>query len=85
MEKSIFSHRYALLRQLLRDRRKKAGLTQAEVADRLDEPQSYISKVESGERRLDLVQLHSFCEAMGIALRDIVDEYIRQTGRKSRS
>lgn len=85
MEKSSFSRRYTLLRQLVRTKRQSAGLTQTELAELLDEPQSYISKVENGERRLDLVQLHAFCDALGVPLRDIVDEYVRQTSRKTRS
>ena len=48
--------------------RKEAGLTQIEVAAALDETQSYVSKCERGERRLDLVQLRAFCAAIGIDL-----------------
>lgn len=85
MEKSSFSQRYTLLRQLVRQKRQSTGLTQTELANLLEEPQSYISKVENGERRLDLVQLHAFCDAMGVSLREIVDEYLRQTSPRSRS
>jgi transcriptional regulator with XRE-family HTH domain len=45
--------------------RKKAGLTQLEVAERLGKPQSYVSKVESGERRIDVVELIEIAEAVG--------------------
>ncbi len=68
MEKSTFTREYTLLRNLLRRFRKEAGLTQIEVAAALDETQSYVSKCERGERRLDLVQLRAFCAAIGIDL-----------------
>jgi transcriptional regulator with XRE-family HTH domain len=48
--------------------RKKAGLTQEEVAKRLGKPQSYISKCQSGERRVDIIELRAICEAMEIPL-----------------
>ncbi len=44
----------------LRKAREEAGLTQAEVARLLDKPQSFVSKSESGERRVDVVELKRF-------------------------
>ncbi|HEV3074647.1 MAG TPA: helix-turn-helix transcriptional regulator [Thermoanaerobaculia bacterium] len=44
----------------LRDARKQAGLTQAEVAARIERPQSFVSKCESGERRIDPTELSLF-------------------------
>jgi len=41
----------------LKQARREAGLTQVEVADRLKRPQSFVSKMESGERRVDVVEL----------------------------
>jgi len=46
----------------LRKARKDAGLTQVEVARTLSRPQSFISKVESGERRVDFVELQYFAK-----------------------
>ena len=46
----------------LRGARLKAGLTQAEVAKHLGKPQSYVAKSESGERRVDVVELHGFAK-----------------------
>ena len=52
MEKSVFSDDYTLFLELLHNARKRAGLTQEQVAERLGKTQSFISKCERGERRL---------------------------------
>jgi transcriptional regulator with XRE-family HTH domain len=52
---------YARFRDRLRRAREDASLTQAEVARRLRRPQSFVSKCESGERRVDIVEMASFC------------------------
>jgi transcriptional regulator with XRE-family HTH domain len=57
---------------LLREARTAAGLTQADVAARLRRPQSFVSKYESGERRLDILELQGVCEAFGITLGEFV-------------
>jgi transcriptional regulator with XRE-family HTH domain len=75
MEKSVFSREYRILCNLLRDARMKAGLTQEELADLLGETQSFVSKCERGERRLDIIQLHAFCIAMGRTLSAFVSEF----------
>ncbi len=49
----------------LREAREAAKLTQVQVAERLEKPQSYVSKVESGERRIDPVELARFAEIYG--------------------
>jgi transcriptional regulator with XRE-family HTH domain len=56
MPRSVFSPSYEHFRELLIQARKDAGLTQTEVAALLKRPQSYISKYENGERRLDLIE-----------------------------
>jgi transcriptional regulator with XRE-family HTH domain len=67
MEKSIYSNDYALFLHHLRETRNKAGLTQEQLADILGQTQSFISKVERGERRLDVVELRAFCAALGVS------------------
>lgn len=58
----------AVLARLLRDFRNEAGLRQADVAERLGRPQSFVSKYESGERRLDVLDLLAVCRALDVSL-----------------
>jgi transcriptional regulator with XRE-family HTH domain len=62
----------AVFRQVRLD----AKLTQTALAERLGQSQSYVSKYESGEQRLDLVEIEEICKAVGISLRDFVDKYL---------
>lgn len=57
MGESIYSREYKLFLERLRKIRLKSGLTQVEAAQRLKKPQSYISKIERGERRIDVIEL----------------------------
>lgn len=59
------SREEAVLRAQLKALRSNAGLTQAEVAELLRKPQSYISKYESGERTLSVLELRAICRAIG--------------------
>jgi transcriptional regulator with XRE-family HTH domain len=67
MEKSIYSQEYSLFLEQLRNAREIKGLTQTQVAERLGQTQSFVSKVERGERRIDIVELRAFCSAIGVA------------------
>ena len=60
------------LRDLLRQIRTDSGFTQAELAERIGVPQSFVSKYESGERRLDILELKEVCQALGSSLLDFV-------------
>jgi transcriptional regulator with XRE-family HTH domain len=66
MAKSIFTKRHERLCELLIAARADAGLTQQYVADHLGKPQSYVAKVEGGERRLDVVEFLDLCEVIGV-------------------
>lgn len=57
MEKTIYSAEYKKVINKLKNARLKAGLTQLEVARRLRKHQSYVSKIELRERRLDIIEL----------------------------
>ena len=72
MEKSITTRRHRELTALLQRLRRESGLTQGELAERLEVTQSVISKVESGQRRLDLVQLDAYCNALGVSLVELI-------------
>lgn len=66
---SRHSPEHAELAVLLRDLRLEAGLSQAEVAERLgDRPQSYVSAVEVGQRGIDLVQVRELIQLYGVDL-----------------
>lgn len=60
------------LRALLRVLREESGLRQADLADKLGVPQSFVSKYESGERRLEFVAVQRICGALGLSLSDFV-------------
>ena len=65
MSKSIRSPQHTKLRELLVAARKKAGLTQQDVADRIGRPQSFVAKYEGGERRLDVVEFLQIAAVLG--------------------
>ena len=66
MSKSVFTDKYEQFRLLLVEARKKAALSQAQLADKLSRPQSFVSKYERGERRLDVVEFEVVADALGI-------------------
>ena len=65
MSKTSRSKEYQLFLVQLRAAREGADLTQVQLADALSQPQSYISKVERGERRLDVIELRHWIRALG--------------------
>ena len=65
---SVKVRRRKVLLALLRQVRLEAGLRQVDVASKLRKPQSFVSNYESGERRLDLLELQALCEVLGIGL-----------------
>jgi transcriptional regulator with XRE-family HTH domain len=75
MPKSLNRRENQVLLELLRAKRLEAGLTQAELSQRLQRVQSFISDVERGERRLDLVQLRDLAHAVGTDLVRLVKDF----------
>lgn len=65
MGKTLGSKRHKALIDLLIERREAAGLTQADLADRLGEYQSFVARLESGQRRIDVVEFLDIAEALG--------------------
>ncbi|MFG0256695.1 MAG: helix-turn-helix domain-containing protein [Phycisphaerales bacterium JB043] len=76
MDKSIYSQRQEILQRLLRDIRGEAGLRQVDLAKKLGQPQSFVSKYESGERRLDILELIHVCECCDISIDDFVNRFL---------
>jgi transcriptional regulator with XRE-family HTH domain len=72
MPKSTPRAHREILTTLLKEVRLSKGLTQTQVAQRLQKPQNYISNYEQGERRLDVLELRDVCQAMGTTLTQIV-------------
>ncbi len=72
MPRSTFTDDYARLTRRLREVRESAGLTQEQLAEKLKQGQSFVSKIERGERRLDVVELALVCRAVGISLVDFI-------------
>jgi transcriptional regulator with XRE-family HTH domain len=66
MKKPLHSPQHKAFLQLLRETREDAGLRQKEVAQKLGKPQSFVSKYESGERRLDLLELRDVCLVLAV-------------------
>ena len=67
MQKSLYTAEYTLFLEMLREQRERAVLTQIEVAERLGATQSFVSKCERGERRLDVIELRDWCKSIGIS------------------
>ena len=75
MDKSIFTTEHKRLQELLRQIRLGAGLRQEDLAQLLGKDQWFVSRYESGERRLDLIELRSICQAVGISLGELVKRF----------
>lgn len=75
MQKSISSPAYSHFLSCLRETREATGMTQGDLAAKLKETQSFVSKCERGERRLDIVELQRFCAAMGTTLEKFVRRF----------
>ncbi len=76
MKKSRFSKNYTRLLEELRKARKTAGFTQTAVAKHFGAHASFVSKIESGERRVDVVELSEFCRLYRVKLAD----FLKQAG-----
>jgi transcriptional regulator with XRE-family HTH domain len=76
------SHQQEKLLFLLKEIRQKNGITQVQLAQKLGVPQSFVSKYESGERQLDILELRRICHFIGISFNDFVrqlEEKIHET------
>ena len=72
--KTLSSAKYQKFIALLREAREKSGLSQVQVAEKLKRPQSFVSKCESGERRVDVCEYLEICKVIGIHSNSIINK-----------
>lgn len=75
VKKTLNKKEYKILLEQLYRLRLGSGLRQSDLADKLKVPQSFISKIESGERRIDLIELREICIALGSNLKEFTNEF----------
>ena len=81
MDKSLYTDEYAVLLALLRDTRRAAKVTQTQLAERIKETQSQVSKLERGEVRLDAIELRTILLALGTTLPAFVTKLEKRLAR----
>jgi transcriptional regulator with XRE-family HTH domain len=88
VEKSLYGAKHEALRALLHQLREERRLRQVDLAQKLGEHHSFISRYESGQRRLDLVELQELCRALEVELRELVRRFekgaLADSGHKGR-
>ncbi|HEY9285793.1 MAG TPA: helix-turn-helix transcriptional regulator [Pyrinomonadaceae bacterium] len=72
MKKRVYIAQRNQMTALLREVRIEAALTQVELAARIEKDQAYVSRYESGQRRLDVLEVREICQALGITLEGFV-------------
>ena len=72
MKKRIYLAQRGRLVSLLREMRMEASLTQVDLAARIEKDQAYVSRYESGQRRLDVLEVREICQAVGSTLEGFV-------------
>lgn len=73
--KSIFTTEHAVFRDLLRDLRIEKEFTQVQLSETLGMPQSFVSKYETGERRLDFIEVRAVCHSLNVSLSSFVKKF----------
>ncbi len=84
MTKTIRSSGHEALREALIAARKAAGMTQADVAKKLKCHQSFVARIESGQRRIDVIEMIVLARAIGADVRDFLLIAERETSRDHR-
>ncbi|WP_262029428.1 helix-turn-helix domain-containing protein [Microvirga sp. Mcv34] len=77
MQKSIHTERQERLRALLKAARKKAGLTQDELTERMGAYKTFVSKYERGERQLDVIEFIALAEALELDPKVVIDQLMQ--------
>jgi transcriptional regulator with XRE-family HTH domain len=73
--KTIYDAAYQVLVDCLRQARQHANVTQSDLANRLGTDQSYVSKYERAERRLDVIELRAVCRALNLAFAEFISNF----------
>jgi transcriptional regulator with XRE-family HTH domain len=84
MEKSLVTKEYRLFLSFLKEVRQNSALTQIDLARKLKVTQSFVSKCERGERRLDIIELRRWGRALGLSLPDFtvqMENYFKSNSR----
>ncbi|MBS0206649.1 MAG: helix-turn-helix transcriptional regulator [Planctomycetes bacterium] len=84
LPKSLYSPTYARFLVELRNTRLDAGLTQIDAAERLGRPQSFVSKCESGERRVDVAEFLAFCQAFEVDPCEVIRKLLKPKAEEKR-
>lgn len=74
---SVYSDEYQLVIKTLKASRCEQGITQSQLAASLGEPQSFVSKVESGERRLDIIEFVHIASQLSLDPEDLLKNLLR--------
>lgn len=82
--KSVFTKEYGQFLEKLIEARKAENLSQQELADKLGRPQSFVSKYERGERRLDVIEFLHVARALGLSATDIISKLERALSASGR-
>lgn len=80
MPNALHSQNYQIFREMLVNERLKIGLTQLQVAGAINKPQSYVSKYERGERRLDFAEFVEIALFLELDTNHFVKEYMKKLG-----
>ena len=80
--KSIHDDSYRILVELLRAERESAGITQTDLAVMIGADQSFVSKYERCERRVDLIEVRQLCQAMGVDLQKLLARFETEIERR---
>ena len=83
MSQSTHNTDYQLLLSVIKAARKRVGVSQVELAERLGNTQTFVSKCERGERRIDFVEFVEFAEALGLSPESLLGEYMAQRSGRS--
>lgn len=83
MAKTIFTKQHQDFIRALREVRRSKGLTQVQLSERLDRAQSYISNIERGERRIDVIEFMAIAAALNRDAAELFSEIVSRMNRPS--